>query len=325
MLIILTLFSQFSIAQPGGNGDGLRSGQCGGSCHADASQNATSTAEISINSPSSTWAGLLTSVTIDVSGFPVDSESRILGVFLLIDNSGAQDRVMYDGWEIVSDPNGGVNNYVETRLSSSTDAKQFTWILKSPDKPGAYSLMGSIQHGGEGNQVPFHKNSEIIYFSLISPPDNLPRLSENFDTPTTRLINEETTITLLTEDVTQTKVEWRLEGGEIQVVEVVNGTFILPAAINPGLIEWRATLQGEGPNQTTPWFQLIANEPTFSVSSSTMYFQGIALLIFCIGIVTRVQNLKPREKETWIQDPNFVIPQVNEEKSEDTFELRGDF
>jgi hypothetical protein len=56
-----------------------------------------------------------------------------------------------------------------------------------------------------------------------------------------------------------------------------------------------------------------------------MYFQGIALLIFCIGIVTRVQNLNPREKETWIQDTNFAIPQVNEEKSEDTFELRGDF
>ena len=101
MLVILTLFSQLSIAQPGGNGDGLRSGQCGGSCHADASQNATSTAEIFINTPSSTWAGLLTSVTIDVSDFPVDSESRILGVFLLIDNSCAQDRVMYYGWEII--------------------------------------------------------------------------------------------------------------------------------------------------------------------------------------------------------------------------------
>ena len=325
MLVILTLFSQLSIAQPGGNGDGLRSGQCGGSCHADASQNATSTAEISINTPGSTWAGLLTSVTIDVSDFPVDSESRILGVFLLIDNSGAQDRVMYDGWEIISDPNGGVNNYVETRLSSSTDTKQFTWILKSPETPGRYSLMGSIQHGGEGNQVPFHKNSEIIYFSLVSPPDNLPRLSENFEPPTTRLINEQTTITLLTEDVNNMQIEWRLEGGQTQVVEVVNGSFTLPAAINPGLIEWRAILAGEGPNQTTPWFQLIAHEPLFSVASSSMYFQGIALLIFCIGIVRRVKNFEPREKETWIQDPNFAIPQVNGEMSEHSFELRGDF
>ena len=68
---------------------------------------------------------------------------------------------------IISESQWGVNNYVETRLSSSTDTKQFTWILKSQRLP-AYSLMGSIQHGGEGNQIPFHKNSEITYFSLVS-------------------------------------------------------------------------------------------------------------------------------------------------------------
>jgi len=33
-------------------------------------------------------------------------------------------------------------------------------------------------------------------------------------------------------------------------------SFELPASLQPVQLEWRAHLEGDGPDQTTPWFQL---------------------------------------------------------------------
>ena len=45
------------------------------------------------------------------------------------------------------------------------------------------------------------------------------------------------------------------------------------------MIEWRAHLSGEGPEQTTPWFQLKSEEPKWSVDETTAYVQSIAMLL----------------------------------------------
>ena len=41
-LVLLIASTTLGAAEPGGNGDGLRDMQCGGACHGDASQNASS-------------------------------------------------------------------------------------------------------------------------------------------------------------------------------------------------------------------------------------------------------------------------------------------
>ena len=37
----------------------------------------------------------------------------MVGLTLLINSDGAKDLPANDGWEIITDPNGGTNNYVE--------------------------------------------------------------------------------------------------------------------------------------------------------------------------------------------------------------------
>ena len=59
----------------------------------------------------------------------------------------------------------------------------------------------------------------------------------------------------------------------------------LPAAVNPGSIEWRAHLSGDGPDQTTPWFALIAEEPGWQVEEFALYMQAFALLFLFAGLV----------------------------------------
>ena len=41
-------------------------------------------------------------------------------------------------------------------------------------------------------------------------------------------------------------------GGEIINLEVVENKFTIPAAVNPGVVQWRVILDGEGPTQTSP-------------------------------------------------------------------------
>ena len=57
LLIVLVTSTTFSAAEPGGNGDGLRDMQCGGACHGDAGQNATSLLTLSIEYPEQVWVG----------------------------------------------------------------------------------------------------------------------------------------------------------------------------------------------------------------------------------------------------------------------------
>ena len=277
-------------AKSGGEGDDIRSMQCGGSCHSDPALNATSAATISIEQPSSNWAGLLTTVTVNITDFP-ESETRLVGVFLLVNDQGAKDTPQYDGWTIVADPNGGVVNYIETRVANGEDSLSVTWTLKAPNSAGSYDLLASIQHGGIGNSVSIHGNSLPISFEILEPPEDLPRLASDFIPPSTRPLNQATIITLQTEDVTDYIVEMRVPGAQSVILEVVDGSFTIPSAINPGSIEWRATLSGVGPDQQTPWFTLIAVEEGWQADRLELYLQSFALMFLLLGLVL-VSNRK---------------------------------
>ena len=283
VLSVLILSATLSAANPGGEGDSLQSMQCGGSCHGDAGQNVTSAAEVTVMAQEQVWAGLLTTVEVTITN-PVVSNTRMLGVFLLINDQAAKDTPAHDGWGIVADPNGGMNNYVEKRLARAADNATFTWTLRAPPA-GDYSLLATIHHGGAYDGKPAHGTAETIFLNIAEPPENLPQLSAKFTPPATRELGEETTIELSTVNVESFTVEWRTDGGIPAVLNVSEGEFTLPAAVNPGSIEWRAHLSGEGPDQTTPWFALIAEEPGWQIEEFALYMQAFALFFLFAGLV----------------------------------------
>jgi hypothetical protein len=67
----------------------------------------------------------------------------------------------------------------------------------------------------------------------------------------------------------------------VSVASVADGSwsFTLPASLQPVQLEWRAHLEGDGPDQTTPWFQLQSEEPSWSVDETAAYVQSIAMLL----------------------------------------------
>ena len=280
-LILLICTASLSTANPGGEGDSIQSQQCGGSCHGDAGQNVTSAAVVSVVAQQQVWAGLLTTVDVVVEN-PQLSNQRMLGVFLLINDRGAKDTPAHEGWEIVADPNGGANNYVEKSVARSAANITFTWTLRAP-VAGNYELLASIHHGGTSQ--PEHGNSPTISLSVVEPPENLPRLSSDFTPPSTRSLGEETTIELVTDDVDSFFIEWRTEGGAPQSLNGSEGEFTLPAAVNAGKIEWRAHLNGEGPTQPTPWFALISQEPAWQVEEPALFLQGMAMMLLFAGLI----------------------------------------
>jgi hypothetical protein len=73
------------------------------------------------------------------------------------------------------------------------------------------------------------------------------------------------------------------------------------------MIEWRAILAGEGPNQTTPWFQLRSDEPSWKVDNTLAYGQSIAMLFALMAGFMALQKTLSRTKKTK-QQPELLIP-----------------
>ena len=147
VLILLILSTTISTANPGGKGDDVRSRDCAGSCHASSSSNGVSTANLSIEFPEEVYAGLLIEIQTSVGEVDVSSINMV-GFALLINSDGAKDLPANDGWEIVTDPNGGTNNYVEIYDSySSQSTVSRSWTLRAPSEPGIYGLYLAVQHG----------------------------------------------------------------------------------------------------------------------------------------------------------------------------------
>ena len=135
MLCVLLLSTTVSTANPGGKGDDVRSRDCAGSCHASSSSNGVSTAILDINFPNEVYAGLLIEIETSVESVDVSSNNMV-GMTLLINSDGAKDLPANDGWEVITDPNGGTNNYVEISDSfSSQNTVNRSWTLRAPSEP----------------------------------------------------------------------------------------------------------------------------------------------------------------------------------------------
>ena len=185
------------------------------------------------------------------------------------------------------DQNGGDNNYVELEGSSLNSEYNLSWTLK-PSSVESTNFYLSIHHGGENN--PFFGISSALSVTPQVVPENLPRLSSDYAPKISRDLGDNTTITISTLDVEQMDIEWRLVDGESVFVSPSNTAdgmwqFELPAALQPSIIEWRATLKGDGPDQITPWFRIAAQEPALEVNQTQVYLQALALSLFFIGLV----------------------------------------
>ena len=298
VLLLMILSTTVSTANPGGKGDAVRSRDCAGSCHTSSSTNGISDAVLDIQYPDQVYAGLLMEIQTSVSLSEVSSNNMV-GLNLLINSDGAKDLPAIDGWEIITDPNGGSNNYVEVVDSFSSDSVVFqSWTMRAPSEPGNYELYLAIQHGTPDGGVAMTGISNAKQVTVSEVPENLPRLSEGWEPVNTRLIGEETVITLETENTISAIVEIKI-GGEISILPLVDNQFTIPAAVNPGVVEWRVTLEGEGPTQTSPWFRITAQEPGWEIDEFALYIQGFAMFAFCVSIVLliRPNNRKPAESK----------------------------
>ena len=282
----LLSFTTLSGANPGGVGDGNFDMQCGGACHGDSSQNQSSPALLELVLDNTAYVGLPVSVTATISGVQFSS-SDTLGLFLITDTTGHSDLPEDAGWTVISDQNGGDNNYVELEASSLSSEYSLSWTLK-PSGIDLTNFYLSIHHGGENK--PFFGISNALSITPQVVPENLPRLTSDYAPKITRNLGENTPMGIPTLDVEDSDMEWRLADGESVFLSPSNpaiGTweFELPAALQPSIIEWRAVLTGDGPDQTTPWFRIAAQEPALEVDQTQVYLQALALSLFFVGLV----------------------------------------
>ena len=299
VVIILLGFTSFGGANPGGVGDGDFDMQCGGACHGDSSQNQSSPALLELILDNTAYVDLPVSITAKVSGIQFSSSDNI-GLFLITDTTGHSDLPEDADWMVISDQNGGDNNYIELEGSSLNSEYSVSWTVK-PMSIQTTNFYLSIHHGGEN--TPFFGISDALAITPQDIPENLPRLASDYSPKITRDIGENSTIVISTIDVQEMEVEWRLVDGESTLVNALTTTdqewqFNLPAALQPSIIEWRATMKGDGPDQTTPWFRIAAQEPALEINQTQLYLQSLALSLFFAGLVLTLHTKFNNEKET---------------------------
>ena len=303
LLLALSLLVPLHVSgNPGGVGNSLENMQCGGACHGDANQNATSNLQLSLQPSGTVWVGQPTEITVQISGFDTSHDIDQIGIFLLSSTNANNDIPTTDGWSILSDGMGGSNNYIEY-ASVDSNVLTHSWILRADDV-GEKVLYVSVHHGdnsGTDAGSPFFGVSQAFEITVEAIPENLQRINPEYQPPTSREIGESTTLCLETIAASDVVIEWREPSGESYQVETTqnNGCWnaVLPSALSVSTIEWRAILDGEGPQQTTPWFSLASVEPTWEADETALMLQSIAHLVLFFGLVLLVRKPKRNDDE----------------------------
>ena len=302
-LLALTLLVPLHVSgNPGGVGNSLENMQCGGACHGDANQNATSNLQLSLEPSGTVWAGQPTEITVQISGFDTSHDIDQIGIFLLSSTNANNDIPTTDGWSILADGMGGSNNYIEY-ASVDSNVLTHSWILRA-DEVGEKVLYVSVHHGdnsGTDAGSPFFGVSQAFQITVESIPENLQRIDPDYQPPTSREVGELTTLCLETIAASNVVIEWREPSGESYQVETTQNNdcwnAVLPSALAPSTIEWRAILDGEGPQQTTPWFSLASAEPTWEADETALLLQSIAHFVLFFGVVLLVRKPKRSDDE----------------------------
>ncbi|MGA0379574.1 MAG: hypothetical protein ACO3NJ_02080 [Candidatus Poseidoniaceae archaeon] len=303
LLLAISLLVPLHVSgNPGGVGNGLENMQCGGACHGDANQNATSNLQLSLQQSGTVWVGQPAEITVQITGFDTSHNIDQIGIFLLSSTNANGDIPTTDGWSILSDGMGGSNNYIEYASIDSTTLTH-AWILRA-DQIGEKTLYVSVHHGdnsGSDAGSPFFGVSQAFSITVEPIPENLQRINPDYEPPTSREIGQSTNLCLETIAASDVVIEWREPSGQAFQLETTqnNGCWQaeLPSALTASTIEWRAILDGEGPQQTTPWFSLASVEPTWEADETALLLQSIAHLVLFFGLVLLVRKPKQNEDE----------------------------
>ena len=303
LLLALSLVIPLHVSgNPGGVGNGLENMQCGGACHGDANQNATSNLQLSLQPTSTVWVGQPAEITVQISGFDTSHDIDKIGIFLLSSTNANGDIPTTDGWNILSDGMGGSNNYIEYAYVDSTTLTH-SWILRA-DEIGEKMLYVSVHHGdnsGSDAGSPFFGISQAFSITVAPIPENLQRIDPEYEPPTSREIGQATNLCLETIAASNVVIEWREPSGQSYQLETSQNNECwraeLPSALTESTIEWRAILDGEGPLQTTPWFSLTSVEPTWEADETALMLQSIAHIVLFFGVVLLVRKPKRNEDE----------------------------
>ena len=303
LILALSLIVPLHVSgNPGGVGNSLENMQCGGACHGDANQNATSNLQLSLEPSRTVWVGQPTEIIVQVSGFASSHDVDQIGIFLLSSTNANNDLPTSDGWTILSDGMGGSNNYIEY-ASIDSNVLTHSWILRA-EEVGEKQLYVSVHHGdNSGNDAgsPFFGVSQAFEITVEAIPENLQRIDPEYQPPTSREVGESTTLCLETIAASDVVIEWREPSGESFQLETIQNNVcwnaVLPSALTASTIEWRAILEGEGPQQTTPWFSLTSTEPTWEADETALMLQSIAHFVLFFGLVLLVRKPKRRDDE----------------------------
>jgi len=301
LLLALSLVIPLHVSgNPGGVGNGLENMQCGGACHGDANQNATSNLQLSLQPSGTVWVGQPAEITAQISGFDTSHDIEKIGIFLLSSTNANGDIPTTDGWSILSDGMGGSNNYIEYASIDSTTLTH-SWILRA-DEVGEKILYISVHHGdnsGSDAGSPFFGISQAFSITVAPIPENLQRIDPEYEPPTSREIGQSTNLCLKTIAASNVVIEWREPSGQSYQLETTQNNECwraeLPSALTASTVEWRAILDGEGPQQITPWFSLSSVEPTWEADETALMLQSIAHIILFFGVVLLVRKPKPNE------------------------------
>ncbi len=306
LLLALSLIVPLHVSgNPGGVGNSLENMQCGGACHGDANQNATSNLQLSLQPSGTVWVGQPTEITVQISGFDTSHDIDQIGIFLLSSTNANNDIPTTDGWSILSDGMGGSNNYIEY-ASINANVLTHSWILRA-DEVGEKLLYVSVHHGdnsGTDAGSPFFGVSQAFEITVEAIPENLQRIDPEYQPPTSREVGESTPLCLETIAASDVVIEWREPSGESYQVETTQNnecwSAVLPSALTASTIEWRAILDGEGPQQLTPWFSLTSAEPTWEADETALMLQSIAHVVLFFGLVLLVR--KPNRDDDAFKD-----------------------
>lgn len=170
-LVAVLLFASGGHGNVNGAGDGNEEYDSGGSCHTTPG---TGTITAVTSTPNPTTGQSIT-VTVTVTATALSSQ-KLVGVFLVraLQTSNSQPSV--DGWIILSDPNGGANNYVEKTAVSVGTPTDFVWTVKAPATPGTYRLYARAHHGATPTAALFLDFTTGLTFNVQPPGAGAPAI-----------------------------------------------------------------------------------------------------------------------------------------------------
>ena len=330
-VVAMLLATQGSVANPGGEGNDDRDFTCGGSCHGDPALSGVSSAVISIDSSATAFAGTAYQFETSIEIHEI-SHSRLLGVFLLGSTDGNGDQPSDHGWTIIQDPAGGTDNYVEVTVPNS-GIVGLSWVLNAPSATGGSQLIVAVQHGaGYPGDVAYLGVSDTHSIEVDPVPANLPGFAPDWTAPNFRVTGDTSPVSIMTQNVTEISVEWKLEGESLAHSATVEAggedewLVHLPATMGEGRMVYRVTTSNGQFDVIQPWLTMGTAPPEFDGTLWGARAQGfagafmiIALMVTLQGILqparreddldqtAEVEAATPAEPETVTTDPEPVV------------------